>query len=701
MRVFFQRRTGQRPSPGWRVTPKMVGYSSQVLFHDAAALTRTAPKSPQPRRHLSAPTVMNTQRCLLAFLANLAALGMGAQADPPEVAALLQHPILDAGLPLAEVEAYTEARVPAMPPVKTLPEWEQFATQTRRDVLDKIVFRGETARQWRDARTKVEWLETIEGGPGYHLKKVRYEVLPGMWTVALLYEPDAISGKIPVHLAVNGHDYANGKAAGYKQLRCINLAKRGVATLNVDWLGTGQLHTDDFAHARMNQLDLCGVSGLAPFYLEMSRGLDLLLSLPYADEKRVAVSGLSGGGWQTITISSLDTRVTLCNPVAGYSSFRTRSRFPSDLGDSEQTPNDLATVADYTHLTAMLAGRAALLTFNAKDDCCFASDHALQPLLDAAEPIFRLYGQPERLRSHVNYDPGTHNYEVDNRQAFYQVIGEEFFPGMKAYDAQEIPSANEVKTPAQLEIALPADNHGFHQLAIAASKDLPRDSHLAEGDPAAALARLADIVKYQAHTVAAERAGAETRGDVQATFWKLRVGDRWTVPAVELVRGTPAGTVLLVADQGRKGAAGEVERLLGEHQRVIALDPFGIGESKIAQRDYLHALAVAAVGDRPLGIEASEMAAVARWARAQFKDGTLTLQAMGPRLGTSALVAVALEHQAIGRLKLSGPLHSLHEIVDGNWTVDQKPELFCFGLLEAFDIPQLKQMCGVPVDVLP
>src|SRR5665213_3503263 len=107
----------------------------------------------------------------------------------------------------------------------------------------------------------------------------------------------------------------------------------------------GQLHTDDFAHSRMNQLDLCGVSGLAPFYLEMSRGLDLLLALPYADEKRVAVSGLSGGGWQTITISSLDRRVTLCNPVAGYSSFRTRSRFPTDLGDSEQTPNDLATVA--------------------------------------------------------------------------------------------------------------------------------------------------------------------------------------------------------------------------------------------------------------------------------------------------------------------------------------------------------------------
>ncbi len=193
-----------------------------------------------------------------------------------------------------------------------------------------------------------------------------------------------------------------------------------------------------------------GEAGLAPHFLDMSRGLDVLLSLPYADEKRVAVSGLSGGGWQTIFISSLDPRVTLCNPVAGYSSFRTRSRFPSDLGDSEQTPNDLATVADYTHLTAMLAGRAALLTFNAKDDCCFASDHAMQPLLDAAEPIFQLYGQARRLRTHVNQDPGTHNFEVDNRQALYRVVGEEFFPNDKSFDPHEIDSQSEVKTAAQL-----------------------------------------------------------------------------------------------------------------------------------------------------------------------------------------------------------------------------------------------------------
>jgi hypothetical protein len=201
---------------------------------------------------------------------------------PTGVAALLAHPIIDPALPLAEVRAYTASRVPAMPAVTTLAGWKSFADRTRRDVLDKIVFRGDTARSWRDAKTTVVWLDTLPGGPGYSIKKLRYEALPGLWIPALLYLPDNVSGKIPVQLAVNGHD-KDGKAAAYKQLRCINLAKRGIASLNVEWFAQGQLRADGFSHYRMNQLDLCGVSGLAPFYLAMSRGLDVLLALPSAD----------------------------------------------------------------------------------------------------------------------------------------------------------------------------------------------------------------------------------------------------------------------------------------------------------------------------------------------------------------------------------------------------------------------------------
>lgn len=611
-----------------------------------------------------------------------------AQPTPPphaDLAALLARPIIAPTLPLAEVRAYTASRVPAMPALTTLADWKTFADRTRRDVLEKIVFRGDTARAWRDAKTRVEWLDTIPGGPGYTIRKLRYEALPGLWIPALLYVPENISGKIPVHLAVNGHD-KDGKAAPYKQLRCINLAKRGIASINVEWFAQGQLRTDGFGHYRMNQLDLCGVSGLAPFYLAMSRALDALLALPYADATRVAVSGLSGGGWQTITISALDTRVTLSNPVAGYSSFVTRAEFPSDLGDSEQTPNDLATVADYTHYTALLAGRAALLTFNAKDNCCFASDHALSPLLAAAEPVFQLYGQPHRLRSHINFDPGTHNFELDNRQAFYRMVGDTFFPGDPRYRAEEIDSAAELKTAADLLVPLPADNLDFHQLARAASASLPRAGTTTRET-------LASVVHYQPHTVTAPPSATETRGNTTAAFYTLRVGATWTVPVVALTRGTPRGTTLLVADAGRKSLAARTESLLAAGQRVLAVDPFYFGESKISQRDFLHALLVAATGDRPLGIQSSQLAAIARWSRTEFKSPAVALESTGPRLGLAALVATALE-PTIATLHQTDALPSLHEVIRQNWSVDKFPELFCFGLLAHTDIPQLKTLIG-------
>ncbi len=627
-------------------------------------------------------------RPLIWFAATLAALTPPLLADTAALTALLSRPILEPGTPLAEVQAFTEQRVPPMPPVTTLAAWKTFAERTRRDVLEKIVFRGELARSWRDAPAKVEWLDTIPGGPGYSIRKLRYEALPGLWIPALLYLPDGLTGKIPVHLAVNGHD-KDGKAAAYKQLRCINLAKRGIASLNVEWFAQGQLRADGFVHYRMNQLDLCGVSGLAPFYLAMSRALDALLALPYADKSRVAVSGLSGGGWQTIFISSLDPRVTLANPVAGYSSYRTRARQLSDLGDSEQTPNDLATVADYTHLTALLGGRNALLTYNATDNCCFASGHALQPLLNAAEPIFQLYGQPQRLRSHINTDPGTHNFEVDNRQAFYRMVGATFFPTDAAFNATEIPSQPEVKTAGQLDVPLPPGNLDFHQLALTASKNLPRAG-------AATITRLAEVTHFKSLDVVATRAGTETRGDVQAVFWKLRLGDSWTVPVTELKRvGTsPTATTLLVADAGRQSIAIRAEALLTAGQRVLALDPFYFGESKIAQRDFLYALLVAAVGDRPLGLQSSQVAAVARWAANEFKSSSVELESSGPRSSVFTLVAAALERRAIGRLRQTDALASLHDILRQDWSVDQKPELFCFGLLESFDVPQLKALAG-------
>jgi dienelactone hydrolase len=613
--------------------------------------------------------------------------------EAKDVKPLLAKPLLDRQVATREIREYCDARMARMPKLTTAEAWQAEADRLRREVLDKIVYRGEAAR-WRDAPCKVEWLGEIAGGPGYRIKKLRYEALPGMWIPAVLYEPEKLAGKVPCVLNVNGHS-PEGKAYQPKQLRCINLAKRGILALNIEWVGMGQLATEGFQHYRMNQIDLCGASGLAPYYLDMKRGLDILLAMEHADPERVAMTGLSGGGWQTIVLSALDARVKLSCPVAGYSGNETRTRWGKDLGDSEQAPSDMAILCDYTHLTAMVAPRFFLLQYNSKDNCCFESGYTLPGLLDAALPVYRLLGHDAAFRWHVNDDPGTHNYEQDNREAFYRMLRDSFLPGDTNFSTAEIPSEKELKTAEQLAVELPKMNEDFHTLALRLMENLPRDAEVPKA-PAALASwqttqrdRLREIVRVRDESLTAESVAVEEKAGLKATFWKLRMGNAWTVPAVELASEQATKTAILVADSGRKTVADRAAALLASGHRVLVVDPFYLGESKPDDRPFLYALFVAGVGERPLGLQAGQLMAAARWLAGRHGHQPVTLVAVGPRSTVSALVAAGLEVKAIGGVELHGALASLKEVIRRNATVVEMPELFCFGLLEAFDIEQL------------
>ncbi|QDT40472.1 acetyl esterase [Gimesia alba] len=623
--------------------------------------------------------------CLLALSLTTAT------AAEPDLKTLLAKPILEKDQPWKEVQAFIAPKVPGMPEVSSVAEWEKTIARIRKDVLNKVVYRGEAAK-WRDSKPNVVWLETIAGGPEYKIQKLRLEALPGLWVPALLYIPNELSGKVPVVMNVNGHDRKDGKAADYKQVRCINQAKRGMLALNVEWLGMGQLGTPGFTHYKMNQLDLCGTSGLAPHYLSMKRGLNVLLSHPNADPNRVAVAGLSGGGWQTIFISSLDERVTLSNPVAGYSSFLTRVYHTKDLGDSEQTPNDLALYADYTHLTAMRAPRPTLLTNNSKDNCCFESGYAQPPLLKAAFPIYQLYDKEDNLQKHVNDDPGTHNFLKDNREALYRMLSAHFSDPGKPLPVKEIECDAELKSFDELKVELPANNADFHSLALKLSQNLPRPAK--KSSPKKQRESLKKIVHSSPAKVTGAEVGQKKEDNTTITFWKLNVNKDWTVPAVQFSRKPAKSTTIVIADAGRQSLAATVEQLLSQGENVLAVDPFYFGESKISQRDFLYGLLVAAVGERPLGIQADQLTGIAEWLKQDQGQSTVQIQSAGPRSSLITLVAAAIKPEAINGVSLQNSYGSLKEILEEDKAVNQAPELFCFGLLKEFDIKDLVALAG-------
>lgn len=588
-----------------------------------------------------------------------------------QIAAWLGEPLLDPRQPLLEAQVYTASRVPPMPVPASAAEWDRTRDQLRERILREVVLRGE-ARNWRGPERRIEWREVLEG-PGYRVKKLRFEAIPGLWIPAVLYEPAQFSGKVPVVLNVNGHE-RQGITTNYIQVRCINLAKRGMLAMNAEWLGKGQLDVPGLNHYRMPQVDLTGTSGVAAFYLEMERSLDILLAHPNADPKRVAVTGLSGGGWQTTMITALDPRITVSIPVAGHSSFVTRAQWPTlDLGDSEQTPSDLAAAADYLHLSAMTAPRPLLLINNAKDNCCFRADYALGPLVQATRGIYGLYGRGDRLRYYINHSDG-HNYDRFSREELYRFLRDEFYPGNSSYAEEEIPSDAELRTAEQLASPLPAGSLTFQTLALRLAENLPK--------PGGTREKLAAVVRSQ--TLPVDARAAKRSGGV--TWWQLRMGGSWTVPAVDLGPPSASQVVLLLSDEGRPAVAAEAARLVAEGKRVLVMDPFLLGESKIVTRGFLFAMLLAGLGERPLGLQASQIAAAARWLACCGQS--VTVQASGRRTGLAALVAAALEPK-IERTRIQGGLRSLRQILEENLMVDAVPEFFCFGLLEQFDVPQI------------
>ena len=333
-------------------------------------------------------------------------------------------------------------------------QWAQEATALRERVLKDIVYHG-WPQGWVNSPPAFEDLGRIPSGPGYRMRKLRYEIVPGFHSTAILYEPENLEGKVPAVLNVNGHVGAPGKSVEYKQKRCINQARQGMLALNLEWLAMGELSHPENSHWFGAHLDLVGANGVGLFYLAMRRGLDYLAGHPNADPNRLAVTGLSGGGWQTILLSSLDTRVAVAVPVAGYSAMVSRLERTGDIGDVEQNPTDMLQIADYPHLTALRAPRPTLQIYNAEDDCCFRAPLVKPFIHDAIKPYYRLYGAEDRLAWHENRDPSNHNYQLDNRLQSYRFLAKQF--GLPAVES-EIPVGQEIKTAEELKVGLPADN---------------------------------------------------------------------------------------------------------------------------------------------------------------------------------------------------------------------------------------------------
>ena len=182
---------------------------------------------------------------------------------------------------------------------------------------------------------------------GFRVEKVYFESLPGHFVTGLLFRPDGdAAGPRPGILCPHGHggrmqrfgdealaqQIASGgekfeRSGRYPKLaRCAQLARMGCVSFIFDMLGyadsvqvdyqTSHRHRDPrpeeaepgpwCLYSTPAELRLQSVMGLQTW--NSIRALDFLASLPDVDPDRLAVTGGSGGGTQTILLGAIDDR---------------------------------------------------------------------------------------------------------------------------------------------------------------------------------------------------------------------------------------------------------------------------------------------------------------------------------------------------------------------------------------------------------
>lgn len=658
---------------------------------------------------------MKLHRMIVAGVLLAAGAGYG-QATSRQLLPLLSQPLQSPDVVLDELQHFMQRFVPPLEQPSDARAWQQKADQIRAHELE-VLYHG-WPEAWVHSPPRFERVSVIER-KGYRIVKMRFEVVPGLWSAALLYEPEHMTGRMPAILNVNGHG-PGGKAVEHKQKRCINQARRGILSLNLEWFGFGELSAEGNTHAYQRLLDLAGINGAGLFYLEMRRGLDFLYEHPNVDRARIGMTGLSGGGWQTITLSALDPRIEAAVPVAGFATLTTSIEQPRySGGDPEQNGSDSRMGVDYAQFLAMRAPRPTLLLYNDMDDCCFRADIVKQGVFDDIKPFYSLFGKPENLQWYDNQDPGTQNYQRESREASYRFFDSVF--GLHAADAEDADTDVEVQTAEDLNVGLPQDNLTILSLAQRFASQIHHETATSTNQATIdkQRQRLRQVVRYEAVTVThAWPIAATHENKVQSLGLRFEFSNGLSATGVlfHSVYASPdAPVTLLIADAGMKTTIDDVANDISRGHRVLVLDPLFFGENIPGSEPNsagAFAQMLAAVGQRPLGLEAAQVNAVVRWLATGRDHGssspgapqissaaqTVHMITTGPRAEMVGLTAVALEPELFRALSSRKSIDSLADVFRNPHAFDNAWEMFCLDLYRDFDRSTLAAIAA-PVEV--
>ena len=291
----------------------------------------------------------------------------------------------------------------------------------------------------------------------YTIEKVYFESAPGLFVTGNLYRPKNAVGKAPAVLFAHGHwkdarflvqdadfvrkeiatgqeQFAEGGQSRFQSL-CVQLARMGCIVWQWDTLSDSDsvqfapavIHRFAKARPEMNDPQAWGLySAPAEARLQSVMGLqtwnalrsvDFVLSLPDVDPTRVAATGASGGGTQTMMLAALDERIALSFPAVMVST-------AMQGGCSCENASLLRIDQGNVHFAALFAPKPQGMT-TANDWTKEMSRLGFPEL----RQLYTTLGHPEAVMLHRD-EASPHNYNRAARAAFYGWLNTHFRLGL-------------------------------------------------------------------------------------------------------------------------------------------------------------------------------------------------------------------------------------------------------------------------------